>query len=729
MKIILVGNQNCGKTTLFNKLTGAHAKIANYPGVTVSSRIGEYKYSDGLKAEIVDLPGLYSLSAYTSEEIVSRDVILNEKPDVIINVVDSTNLVRSLYLTTQLMELDIPVVVALNVIDEVEKKGEWIKKEELEDNFKVPFVPVSALKDKKDSISTLMYVAREQSGKKRKGFSVLRETQMNEILIKAEEFIVDKGIDNPVFHAVKLIEGDRLECAMHEDETQIIEDMKNALPADIFEGDFEAKVADARYKYLSKYFSNTVVKKEKAVKSESKTDKIDKVLTHKIWGIPLLIAIMFAIFHVTFSEDLLFLNALFGFEINNEVLVNILTGMAYEGEAIAIPSLGVFLQSWFGFITGGIIEIVASIMPEGTWYTGLLVDGILTGIDAVCSFIPQVLLLFLFLSILEQCGYVNRAIFLFDNLFRRLGLSGKSFIPMIMGFGCLVPAIMGTKIIDDDKERQRTIRVITGFSCAAKAPIYGMLVTVAVMAGSVFGDIFIFSIYLGGILFSLVAAYFMKLFSGKGAEGALVMELPEYRAPQAINILALLWEKFEHYIYKAATIITASIIVIWFTQNFSWAFWEGFVDIEDSILASIGRVLAVIFAPLGWAMGDEGWKYAVASITGLIAKENVVATMVALGLDGGNIALSIPAIYAFAAFNLVTVPCFAAIGVAGGESASKRGFAVTVIWWLLSSYVVSLVIYWVGTLFEASVLWGIVSALGVIALMALLAVVLKKVRK
>ncbi len=723
MKFALAGNPNSGKTTLFNALTGATAHVGNWPGVTVDKREGTYKKLAEPVA-IVDLPGIYSLSPYTPEEVVSRNFILDEKPDCIVNIVDATNLERNLYLTTQLLETDVPLVIALNMMDAVAKSGDSIDAKKLEKEFSVPVVEISALKGK--GIEELMRVAYEAAKKTRKGFSVLANSSLAPVLERTLQLDEVAKIGSPVFHAVKLIEGDEAECAAHPAAAKSVAQDKEGYAAE-FEGDFEAMVADRRYNYLSSAFA-TVVKKGKR-KAVSGSDKADKVLTHKIWGIPIFLVIMFLVFHFTFSADMFGLNMIWGVEFTNETVINVLTGMAYEGEPLAgLPSPGVFLQSWMGFVTGSIIDLFASFMPEGTWYTGLIVDGLLTGLDAVCSFLPQVLLLFLFMSILEDSGYMARIAFIMDRAFRRFGLSGKAFIPLLMGFGCSVPAMMATKTLEDQRERDMTIRLAPFFSCGAKLPVWSMLALVAAIAGSWLGDIFVFSIYLLGIVVAVLAALVMKLFSKSYEVPPFIMELPAYHAPQFHNLMAHLWEKFKHYIYKAATIITASIIVIWFLQSFSWAFWQGMVDIEDSILADIGRVLKYIFYPLGFTQGDDGWKYAVSALTGLVAKEDVVATMATLGLDEETVALSAAAVYAYAAYNLFTVPCMAAVATAHGES-SKKGFWVTLAWWLLASYVVALVIYWVGVLYAASVVGGILVTLAIIALIVCLGFALSHKRK
>ncbi len=732
MKFALAGNPNCGKTTLFNSLTGATAHVGNWPGVTVEKKEGTYKKLEE-KVQIVDLPGIYSLSPYTPEEVVSRNFILDEKPDCIINIVDATNLERNLYLTTQVLEIDVPVVIALNMMDVVKKTGREIKKEDLEKKFNVPVVEISALKS--EGLNELMELAYKTAKTKRVGFSVLDKCNFAGLIEKTKNDMERQGIESPLFHAIKLIENDSVEIAMHEEIAKGVEELKNQYPQDEFEGDYEAAVADARYKFISANFANTVVKNV-AEEVMTKSDKIDKVLTHRIWGIPLFLIIIFVIFHFVFSEDLLFLNRIFGLEINSEGWINFFTGMGAEfeegtNELVAlegIPSLGVFLQSWMGWLTGSIIDLFASFMPEGAWYTSLVCDGLLTGLDAIFSFLPQILLLFLFIAILEDSGYMARVAFIMDRAFRKFGLSGKAFIPLLMGFGCSVPAMVATKTLEDEKERDLTIALTPFFSCGAKAPIWAML-SFAVI-GSLLGDIFVFSIYLLGIVVAIVAAILIKVFSNGKEAPPFIMELPAYHAPQFRNLMAHLWEKLKHFIYKASTIITASIILIWFLSNFEWAFWKGMVEINDSMLADIGKVLKYFFYPLGFSQGEEGWIYSVATVTGLIAKEDVVATMATLlgtvAEDEETVGMALlgslnnAQIYAFAAYNLFTFPCFAAIATMKSES-SKKAFPLILAFWFCGSYVISLIVYLVGLAFLTSIVLGIAVLLVLIGAVVLAA--------
>ena len=735
MKFALAGNPNCGKTTLFNSLTGATAHVGNWPGVTVDKREGQYRKLEE-RVDIVDLPGIYSLSPYTPEEIISRNFILDEKPDCVINVIDATNLERNLYLTTQILEINVPVVVCLNMMDLVKTSGREIKSSELEKALGVKVVEISALKS--EGLDNLMKIAYEEAKKERNGKSVLEEFPFYEVVKKVEVELTKEKVNNPLFHAVKLLESDQVEVESHPDVVKAVEAQKATYEDKEFDGDFEAIVADARYKYITKNFSSAIVRLDNE-QVETKSDKIDKVLTHRIWSIPIFLVIIFVVFHIVFSEDLLFLNAIFGLEINNEGLINFFTGMGASFDEVTnelvplagIPSPGVFLQNWMGFLTGGLIDIFNGFMPAGKWYTGFVVDGLLKGLDSIFSFLPQILLLFLFISILEDSGYMARVAFIMDRAFRKFGLSGKSFIPLFMGFGCSVPAMIAARTLENEKERDMTIRLTPFFSCGAKAPIWAML-AVAV-SGAVWGDIFVFFMYLLGIVVAIVAAIIMKMFSKNYEVPPFIMELPAYHAPQFRNLMAHLWEKFKHFIYKASTIITASIVLIWFLSNYGWAFWQGAVEIEESMLADIGRIFAYFFYPLGWSQGVDGWKFSVASVTGLIAKEDVVTTMAQLGLcdEAGEsvvFAMTNSRIFAFAAYNLFTFPCFAAIATAKSES-SKKAYPITLLFWFFGSYVISLIVFLVGLVFEFEWIIGLLTLVLIIGCIILTGYLVSKRNK
>ena len=742
-RFALAGNPNSGKTTLFNSLTGATAHVGNWPGVTVDKREGTYRKLDE-PIYIVDLPGIYSLSPYTPEEVVSRNYVLDEKPDCVINIVDATNLERNLYLTTQILEIDVPVVVALNMSDVVRKNGDTIDAKALQEKLGVPVIEISALKQ--ENLDTLMQEAVKASNKARKGSTIIEDKSLLHLISDVQIAFELKGIDNPLFHAIKLVEMDELEVKMHPEAVETVNKFKATFKNDTFGSDFEALIADNRYEHIAKNYATAFKKANNNDGGEklNKSDKIDKVMTHRIWAIPLFVAIMFFIFHFTFSEDIFFLNRFFGLQINHEGWINFFTGMGAEFDEVTgellplegIPSIGVFLQSWFGWATGSLIDVVRGWFDAAgaanSWYCSLICDGVLTGLDAVLSFIPQIMILFLFIAILEDSGYMARVAFILDRAFRKFGLSGKAFIPMLTGFGCSVPAIMATRTLEDEREKNRTIRLMTCFSCGAKAPIWALLAGVGAMAGFA-GDIFVFTIYVGGIACAIIFALFMKLFSKDQYVSPFIMELPQYHLPQARNVGAHLWEKLKHYVIKAGTIIAACTVVIWFLKSFGWedgkfglllfeemneaGEMELVLHIDNSILAYLGKGLRYFFYPLGcletgWTNNTDGWKYVVSTITGLIAKEDVVATMAELGLEEGTITLSLAGVYSFAVYNLFTIPCFAAIGATHGEQKGKE-FWLTLLWWFAMSYGFALLVYWLGTLYEVAWWGGLLVTLGI----------------
>ena len=720
MKFCLAGNPNSGKTTLFNSLTGSTAHVGNWPGVTVDKREGVYKKLPE-RVHIVDLPGIYSLSPYTPEEVVSRNYILEEHPDVIINIVDATNLERNLYLTTQLIETDIPVVIALNMMDVVEKNGDKIDKKALESLMGVPVVEISALKNK--NLAALMKTAYETAGKGKGGRSVIEQSGvLGGVYKEIVGLYGDAGCGDKVFHAVKMLEADELETAKFPEIAKKAAGLKSKINAKAFDDDFEAMVADARYRFLTQHISSVI---SRAAREENtRSDRADRVLTHRIWGIPLFLLIIFAVFHITFAEDLLFLNGLFGVSVTDPGWINFFSGMGYEGMleeaaggvvSMAVPSVGVWLQSWMGWLTGSIIDVVSGWMSASpAWLSGLVCDGLLSGLDAIFSFLPQILLLFLFLSILEDSGYMARVAFIMDRAFRKFGLSGKAFMPLLMCFGCGVPGVMATKTLENEKERRMTMMIAPFFSCGAKLPIW--LAFAGVLFAGQYGDLVVFSVYLIGIVVAIVAAIILRFTVFKGETPPFIMELPSYHLPQFKNLMAHLWEKLKHFIIKAGTIIAASIVVIWFLSNFDFAFWNGMVDnIEYSMLGRIGNVVKYLFYPLGFAMGADGWKFVVASLTGLLAKEEVVATLEVLsgglGLEALLGGMTVASAYSFMLFNLLAVPCMAMVAAVYGEMGSGKRTWGAIGFWLLTAYVVSMVTYW-----SVSYWW-----IGVIILVAIVA--------
>ena len=562
IRFALAGNPNCGKTTLFNALTGSTAHVGNWPGVTVDKREGVYKKLSE-PAEIVDLPGIYSLSPYTPEEVISRNYILDEKPDCVINIVDATNLERNLYLTTQLMEIDVPLVVALNMMDAVKKSGDKLDPAKLEKALGVPVVEISALKN--EGIQELMERAYAASKTPRAGSTVLAGSSIAHVIDDVKIALRGKEVENPLFHAVKLAEGDELEVAAHPDEMKMVGEFKTQHSDDIFGGDFEALVADARYKYISANFSGALVHSQKKERGAlSKSDKADRVLTNRWAAIPIFVAILFFVFHLTFGEDLFYLNAIFGFGFDVETgnaYLDAFVAVFFNGAGISTPGAILFNLTDFIMNTclGGWIADGMAATGAAAWAQGLVNDGIWGGVAGVMSFVPQVLVLFLFLSILEDSGYMARVAFILDRIFRRFGVSGRAFIPMIMGFGCSVPAVVNTRTLADDKERIMTTRVIPFFTCGAKAPILAAICgAIAAEYTGVSADLLVFALYLFGMIMAIVMVAFMRQTSMRGEVAPFIMELPAYHAPQFRNLMAHLWDKLKHYIKKAFTIILAS---------------------------------------------------------------------------------------------------------------------------------------------------------------------------
>ena len=738
-KFALAGNPNSGKTTLFNLLTGSTAHVGNWPGVTVDKREGVYKKLPE-PVGIIDLPGIYALSPYTPEEVISRNYILDEKPDCVINIVDATNLERNLYLTTQLMEIDVPVIVALNMIDEVEKAGDSIDAAKLESKIGLPVVKISALKNQ--GIEELMRRGFEVSKHPRKGTTVLEGGKLTHLIGDCKIALEGAGVDNALFHAIKLAEMDELEVKMHPKSAGMVEEFKKTFSDDVFGSDFEAIVADSRYKYIAHNYSSVLTKKHKSEKEKlSKSDKIDRVLTHKVWGIPIFLVILFAVFHLTFSEDLLWIGAALP-----EGWVS-LPGTAFEGVFGdgGINSPGVILFNLVDLATSSISTAIGDAMAAGgvaDWATGLVVDGIFGGLFAVISFLPQILVLFLFFSILEDTGYMARVAFILDRIFRRFGLSGRAFMPMIMGFGCSVPAMVNTRTLADENERLATIRVIPFFSCGAKLPILTAVAGgIAQITGLGNADLITYGMYVLGIAVAIAAVLIMRNTTMKGEAPPFIMELPSYRTPQFRSLVMLLWDKTKHFIKKAFTIILASTIVIWFISHFSFN-WKFLADeqMNESILAGIGQLIRPLFTPIGFGsqLNDWGWVFVVAAITGLIAKENVIATFGTLAacITSGFVAdealegvdsvaqmisatgIGVPALIAFIAFNMLTIPCFAAVATAKAEMPSKKKFNYTIIFWVVTSYIVSSMVYLIGewwwTLFIWLAVWAVAITLTVL---------------
>ena len=690
MRLALVGNPNCGKTTLFNALTGSSAHVGNWPGVTVTCREGEYR---GLPVpvKVVDLPGVYSLSPYTPEEIATCDFLTKSEPDVIVNIVDATNLERNLYLTTQLLELDRPIVIALNMMDLIQKNGTEIDISLLQERLGVPVVPISALKDQ--DIHLLMKKAYEVAQITRSGFSILSDSNISVAFEKVVAICKQQSITDPLFHATKLLENDQTKHPTLTSISNEVSQIKQQVlkQSDVLD-DCEAIIADARYQYITQNF-HAVVHRLKNVDQFTYSDKIDRVLLNRFFGLPIFLLLIFSVFHITFSQNFLFLEQ-FGFE--------------------AIPSPGALLHTGFEGLMEGMLEYVAGwLAGTAEWVQGLIVDGVLTGITVVLSFLPLILMIFFFLSIMENSGYMARAAFLMDHHLRRFGLSGKAFVPLLMGFGCSVPAIMATRGLESEKERRLTIMLMPFFSCGAKMPIW------AILAVSIFpntADFVMFMIYLLGISVAVIAAIILKKFVFRGEVSTFVMELPAYRLPQWKKLISHLWEKIKGFVIQVTTIVAGATVVIWFLSNFSLSLQMVDAGSADSILGVLGNIMRPVFLPLGFASGDDGWKAIVAIIAGLAAKELVVSTMGvlynpdvagdALEDDSANLALvttiaaafSPLAAVSFMAFNLLTIPCMAAIATAHAEMRSWRWTQLTLAFWFATAWLVAFLIYQVGSL-------------------------------
>lgn len=675
VKIALAGNPNSGKTTLFNALTGSNQFVGNWPGVTVEKKEGKLKgHKDVI---IMDLPGIYSLSPYTLEEVVARNYLISERPDAIINIVDGTNIERNLYLSTQIMELGIPVIMAVNMADLVAKSGDKIYLDKLSKKLGCEVVEISALKGTGIQEAANKAVALAQ-----------KKTTMapvHEFSAKAEEIIsaVEAKLGSTVpedqkrFFAIKLLEkDDKIKDQMKSvpDVSAEIKQMEEA-----FDDDTESIITNERYVYISSIIGECV-KKANSKEKLTVSDKIDKIVTNRFAALPIFALVMWLVYYVS------------------------------------VTTVGAFLTDWTNdTLFGEWIVPGAQSLFEGIgcadWLTGLIVDGIISGVGAVLGFVPQMLVLFLFLAVLESCGYMARVAFIMDRIFRKFGLSGKSFIPMLIGSGCGVPGIMASRTIENDRDRKMTIMTTTFVPCGAKLPI------IALIAGAFFDNAgwVSWSAYFVGVAAIICSGIILKktkMFAGDPAP--FVMELPAYHMPTVINVLRSMWERGWSFIKKAGTIILLSTIVLWFLMSFGWVEGSfGMLEAEqlnDSILAGIGKAIQWIFIPLGWTQAGEGWKMAVAAVSGLIAKENVVATFGLLfgfaevAEDGaeiwGNLAsvMTPVAAYGFLVFNLLCAPCFAAMGAIKREMNNAKWFWFAIGYQCGLAYVVALCIYQIGSL-------------------------------
>ncbi|MCL2277492.1 MAG: ferrous iron transport protein B [Treponema sp.] len=683
IKIALAGNPNSGKTTLFNALTGSNQYVGNWPGVTVEKKEGKLKGNDDVI--ITDLPGIYSLSPYTPEEIVARNYLIDECPDVILNIIDGTNLERNLFLTTQLTELGIPVVAAINMMDVVRKNGDKINNERLAKELACQVVEISALKG--TGILEAADIAVKAAGGGKTFPSHRFSGGVEHTLAHIEEAVLhDFPQDQQRFYSIKLFERDskiieKLKLTKKQVE-HIEEDIKNGEKE--MDDDSESIIITARYNYIDSIIKDCVKFKNKTKFSVS--DKIDKIVTNRILALPIFAAVMFIVYFISVTT-----------------VGSFATDWANEG---------VFGEGWhfFGLWVPGVPAALGDFLESvnsAPWLQSLILDGIVAGVGAVLGFVPQIFILFIFLAFLEGCGYMARIAFIMDRIFRKFGLSGKSFIPILIGTGCGVPGIMASRTIENDRDRKMTIITTTFIPCAAKLPI------IALIAGALFNGAWWVApvAYFTGIAAIICSGIILKktkMFAGDAAP--FVMELPAYHLPTVINVLRSMWERGWSFIKKAGTIILLASIIIWFASSFGWNSDGVFdmVDMDVSILAVIGNFIAPVFSPLGWG----SWQTAVAALTGLIAKENIVGTFGILygfaeAADDGRqiwnaLALQFTSLSAFSflIFNLLCAPCFAAIGAIRREMNNIKWFWAAIGYQCGFAYIVSLCLYQIGMFFS-----------------------------
>lgn len=686
IQVALAGNPNCGKTTLFNGLTGATQYVGNWPGVTVEKKEGKYKEDKDIK--ITDLPGIYSLSPYTLEEVVSREFLLNGNVDVVLNIIDGSNLERNLFLTTQILELGIPTVVAINMLDVIEKRKDSIDYKKLSKELGCPVLPISALKITgiKELMAEVKKVANTQSLPK----NIYAGKVLNTLNIIEASLPSSIEASRRFFYAIKLFErDDKIEASIKSKaEASVIETVEKSM-----DDDSESIITDARYTYITSVIKDCYKKGSKEVLTTS--DKIDRFVTNRVLALPIFALVMWFVYY------------------------------------ISVTTVGTIVTDWtndvlFGEIIPPAVDSFLDAIQCADWLHGLIVDGIIGGVGAVIGFVPQMLVLFFFLAILEDCGYMARVAFIMDRIFRKFGLSGKSFIPMLIGTGCGVPAVMASRTIESDRDRKMTIMTTTFIPCGAKMPIIG-LIAGAIFHGASWVAPSAYFVGMAAVIVSGIMLKKTKLFAGDPAP--FVMEMPAYHMPRVVNVLRSMWERGSSFIKKAGTIILLSTIVLWFLQGFGWekgAF--GMVDdIDHSILSSIGQTFAWIFSPLGW--GD--WKAAVASVTGLIAKENVVATFGQLygfaevAEEGnefwGQLSASFTplAAYSFMIFNLLCAPCFAAMGAIKREMNNTKWFWIAIGYQCGFAYICSLIVYQLGSLFNGGS-FGFGTIVGFILLIVLI---------
>ncbi len=673
LNVALIGNPNSGKTTLFNQLTGSRQYVGNWPGVTVEKKEGKLSYKNE-EIKIIDLPGIYSLSPYSSEEIVTRNCLLHDDVDLIINIIDSTNIERNLYLTTQVMELGKPVIVVLNMIDILEKKGDKIDYQLLSKLLGVAVIPMSANKHDKieDLVDSCLDIISQKASSKIQDVQNIYTPEIDSILNNIEKILKNSNNKikvNPRWLAVKLFSEDHdilKNVHLTEDELSKINFYKNSVSPSK-NTDRQMIISEYRYNYICSICKKCVHKNLKNDKL-SITDKIDKIVTNKFLALPIFLAIMMLIFYITFGP------------------------------------VGNYFKSWAEFlindIIGNSIEKLLISLNASSWTKSLILDGVVKGVGSVISFFPQIMILFTLLSVLEDSGYMARAAFITDKMLRKIGLSGKAFVPLLMGFGCSVPAVLGTRILEHDKDKKLTILMIPFMSCSAKMPVYSMFISAFFPSHQ---PIIIFSIYLLGILVAIFTAFLFKNTILKGKEAPFIMELPEYKLPTLKNLSLHVWERLKDFLVKAGTVLVGATIVIWFLQSFNFSL-HTVQDSSDSILAYLGAKIAPIFTLCGF----NDWKASVALISGIIAKESVVSTSAILYNTEASMGLhhalsqhfSMLSAYSFMVFVLLYTPCVAALSAIRKEMKSIKWTTISILYQLLTAWFVSALVFQIGTLIK-----------------------------
>ncbi len=669
IRIALAGNPNSGKTTMFNELTGSSQYVGNWPGVTVEKKEGRLKgHKD---TQIVDLPGIYSLSPYTLEEVVARNFIINDRPEAIINIVDSTNIERNLYLTTQFLEMGAPVVIALNMMDLLQKSGDTINKEKLSEMLGCDVVETTALKGTGAREVAEKAIELAKKGERQKNVVRFADEVEEAILEIEKELGTGIADKSKRWFAIKLLENDAKAAealSLMPNQSIRIAELRKKLE-DMFDDDIESIITFQRYEFIGKVMASCVVKLNRH--RDTVSDRIDRIVTNRVLGFPIFAFVMFLVYYLSITTI-----GTMGTDWVNDVL--------------------------FGEIVPNAADSILTSLNVSDWLYSLIQDGIIAGVGAVLGFLPQMMVLFFMLALLEDTGYMARVAFIMDRIFRRFGLSGKSFIPMLIGTGCSVPAIMASRTIENERDRRITVMTTSFIPCSAKLPI------IALIAGALFPDTSwvgpsTYFVGIGAVIISGIILKKTKSFSGDPAP--FVMELPPYHMPSVKGLFIHMWDRAKSFVKKAATIIFLASALIWFLSSFSWSL--EMVDAADSILAWIGNLIAPIFAPLGW--GD--WRAAVAAITGLIAKENVVGTFGVLygfeevAEDGAEIwdtlRMSFTQIsaYSFLVFNLICAPCFAAIGSINREMGTPRWTLIAIAFQTILAYVLSLIVYQLGMLF------------------------------